>query len=137
SGWPAGRQGTTPDTNLRKRTSVTCVHYEDVSGCDVLFHSLPYVSDRAHEFEDRASVLIDLSSDHRLRDAADYDRWYGPPHPRPDRLDRRVYGIPELHRREANGATPITGAGLNATAPTLAPPPLIRPAPLDRLPPVR
>src|SRR5438105_2915879 len=128
----AGKPVTAAHPNLRKRTSLTSVHYEDVSRCDVLFLSLPNGSHRAHEFEDRASVLIDLSSDHRLRDAADYDRWYGSPHPRPDRLDRFVYGIPELHRREIKGATRITGAGCNATASILALLPLFRADVVDR-----
>ena len=132
----AGKPVTAAHPNLRKRTSLTFVHYEDVSRCDVLFLSLPNGSHRAHEFEDRASVLIDLSSDHRLRDAADYDRWYGSPHPRPDRLDRFVYGIPELHRREIKGATRITGAGCNATASILALLPLFRADVVDRRRPV-
>src|SRR5205814_211561 len=76
--------------NLRKRTSLSFGHYEDVTKCDVLFLSLPNGAHRAHEFEDRATVLVDLSSDHRLRDPSDYDRWYGSPHPHPDRLDRFV-----------------------------------------------
>jgi N-acetyl-gamma-glutamyl-phosphate/LysW-gamma-L-alpha-aminoadipyl-6-phosphate reductase len=132
----AGKPVTAAHPNLRKRTALTFVHYEDVSRCDVLFLALPNGSHRAHEFEDRASVLIDLSSDHRLRDPGDYDRWYGSPHPRPDRLDRFVYGIPELHRREIRGATRITGAGCNATAAILALLPLFHADAVDRSRPV-
>src|SRR5439155_1608807 len=88
----AGKPIISAHPNLRKRTSLTFVHYEDVSRCDVLFLALPNGAHRAHEFEDRATVLIDLSSDHRLRDPADYDRWYGSPHPRPALLDRWTYG---------------------------------------------
>jgi N-acetyl-gamma-glutamyl-phosphate/LysW-gamma-L-alpha-aminoadipyl-6-phosphate reductase len=132
----AGRPVTAAHPNLRKRTNLTFVHYEDVTRCDVLFLALPNGAHRAHEFEEKASVLIDLSSDHRLRDPADYDRWYGSPHPRPDRLDRFVYGIPELHRGEIRGATRITGAGCNATASILALLPLFRAEVVDRRRPV-
>src|SRR5207253_9922940 len=132
----AGKPVAAAHPNLRKRTSLSFVHYEDVTRCDVLFLALPNGAHRAHEFEDRATVLIALSSDHRLRDAADYDRWYGSPHPRPDRLDRFVYGIPELHRREIKGATRITGAGCNATASILALLPLFRADVVDRRRPV-
>jgi N-acetyl-gamma-glutamyl-phosphate/LysW-gamma-L-alpha-aminoadipyl-6-phosphate reductase len=132
----AGKPVTAAHPNLRKRTSLAFVHYEDVSRCDVLFLALPNGAHRAHEFEDRGSVLIDLSSDHRLRDPADYDRWYGSPHPRPDRLDRFVYGIPELHRGKIRGATRITGAGCNATASILALLPLFRADVVDRRRPV-
>jgi LysW-gamma-L-alpha-aminoadipyl-6-phosphate/LysW-L-glutamyl-5-phosphate reductase len=132
----AGKPVSAAHPNLRKRTGLAFVHYEDVTRCDVLFLSLPNGAHRAHEFEDRAKVLIDLSSDHRLRDPADYDRWYGSPHPRPDRLDRFVYGIPELHRREIKGADRITGAGCNATASLLALLPLFQAGVVDRTRPV-
>ena len=45
-------------------------------------------------------AVIDLGPDFRLRDAADYPRWYGFEHPRPDLLEAAVYGCPELHRAE-------------------------------------
>ena len=132
----AGRPVSSAHPNLRKRTSLSFVHYEDVSKCDVLFLALPNGAHRAHEFEDRATVLIDLSSDHRLRDPADYDRWYGTPHPRPAVLDRWTYGIPELHRAEIRAAKRITGAGCNATASIMALLPLFRAGVVDRNRPV-
>jgi N-acetyl-gamma-glutamyl-phosphate reductase len=48
----------------------------------------------------RGTTVIDLGPDFRLRDPADYPRWYGFEHPRPDLLGRAVYGLPELHRAE-------------------------------------
>jgi len=132
----AGKPVSAAHPNLRKRTSLSFVHYEDVSKCDALFLALPNGAHRAHEFEDRATLLIDLSSDHRLRDPADYDRWYGTPHPRPAVLDRWTYGIPELHRAEMRTAKRITGAGCNATASILALVPLFRAGVVDRARPV-
>ena len=132
----AGKPVAAAHPNLRKRTSLSFVHYEDVTRCDVLFLALPNGAHRAHEFEDRATVLIDLSSDHRLRDAADYDRWYGSPHPRPTLLDRWIYGIPELHRDQIQTGKRITGAGCNATASILALLPLFRAGVVDRSLPV-
>jgi N-acetyl-gamma-glutamyl-phosphate/LysW-gamma-L-alpha-aminoadipyl-6-phosphate reductase len=122
--------------NLRKRTDLEFAHYEDVTGCDVLFLSLPNGTHRADEFVERAKVIIDLSSDHRLRDPADYERWYGVAHPYPEALDGWVYGIPELHRNEIKGATRITGAGCNATATILALLPLFAAGIVDRKRPV-
>ena len=128
----AGKPVTTAHPNLRKRTGLQFVHYEDVTGCDVVFLSLPNGTHRADEFEGRAKLLIDLSSDHRLKDAADYERWYGVAHPYRENLGRWVYGIPELHRAQIRGATHLTGAGCNATATILArgsrPSPLCCPA---------
>ena len=132
----AGKPVTAAHPNLRRRTDLEFVHYEDVRGCDVVFLSLPNGAHRAEEFADRAKLRIDLSSDHRLRDPADYERWYGGQHPRPHVLDRWVYGIPDLHRDRIKGAQQVTGAGCNATAAILALLPLFAADVVDRTRPV-
>jgi N-acetyl-gamma-glutamyl-phosphate/LysW-gamma-L-alpha-aminoadipyl-6-phosphate reductase len=132
----AGKPVTAAHPNLRKRTELQFVRYDLVRGCDVLFLCLPNGAHRAAEFADRAPLVIDLSSDHRLRDAADYERWYGSPHPRPAALAEWVYGIPELHRDRIKGARQVTGAGCNATAAILALLPLFAADVVDRTRPV-
>jgi N-acetyl-gamma-glutamyl-phosphate/LysW-gamma-L-alpha-aminoadipyl-6-phosphate reductase len=132
----AGKPVTTAHPNLRKRSDLQFVRYDEVRGCDVLFLSLPNGAHRAAEFADRAQLLIDLSSDHRLRDAAEYERWYGGPHPRPTALGEWVYGIPELHRDRIKGSQRVTGAGCNATAAILALLPLFAADVVDRTRPV-
>ncbi len=76
-------------------------------------------------------TVIDLGADFRLRDPADYPRWYHFDHPAPALLADAVYGLPELHRAElaAAGDTvgPIVAApGCYATAAILALAPLAR-----------
>ena len=132
----AGKPVTVAHPNLRKRTDQLFAHYEDVTGCDVIFLSLPNGTHRADEFEGRAKLIIDLSSDHRLKDPADYERWYGMAHPYPDVLKSWVYGIPELHRKQIRGASNVTGAGCNATATILALLPLFAADIVDRARPV-
>jgi N-acetyl-gamma-glutamyl-phosphate/LysW-gamma-L-alpha-aminoadipyl-6-phosphate reductase len=132
----AGKPITVAHPNLRKRTALQFVPYDEVRDCDVVFLSLPNGAHRAAEFEDRAPLVIDLSSDHRLRDSDDYARWYGGPHPHPSELGRWIYGIPELHRDRIKGATRITGAGCNATATILALLPLFAADLVDRTRPV-
>ena len=132
----AGKPVTTAHPNLRKRSDLQFVRYDEVRGCDVLFLSLPNGAHRAAEFADRAQLVIDLSSDHRLRDAAEYERWYGSPHPRPTVLGEWVYGIPELHRDRIKGSQRVTGAGCNATAAILALLPLFAADVVDRTRPV-
>ena len=132
----AGKPVTTAHPNLRKRSDLQFVRYDEVRGCDVLFLSLPNGAHRAAEFADRAQLVIDLSSDHRLRDAAEYERWYGGPHPRPTALGEWVYGIPELHRDRIKGSGRVTGAGCNATAGILALLPLFAADVVDRTRPV-
>ena len=77
------------------------------------------------------TAVIDLGPDFRLRDAADYPRWYGFEHPRPDLLDQAVYGLPELHRAElealVDAPVAIVGSpGCYPTATLLALAPLAR-----------
>jgi N-acetyl-gamma-glutamyl-phosphate reductase len=77
------------------------------------------------------TAVIDLGPDFRLRDPVDYPRWYGFDHPRPDLLERAVYGLPELHRDElrslADAEVAIVGSpGCYPTATLLALAPLAR-----------
>jgi len=41
-------------------------------------------------------IVIDLSGAHRLADPAEYQRWYGFAHPKPESLGEWVYGLTEL-----------------------------------------
>ena len=91
--------------NLRPaggRTPIRLVSPDALEPCDVLFVAQPHgVSmGQIERYQTLAPRVIDLSADFRLRHADDYPRWYGHPHPRPDLLERAVYGIPELHRAE-------------------------------------
>jgi N-acetyl-gamma-glutamyl-phosphate reductase len=68
---------------------------------------------------DRLTV-IDLSGDHRLTDAAAFERAYGKPHPHPARLGSFVYGFPEWQREKIKRAARIASPGCFATALNLA-----------------
>jgi N-acetyl-gamma-glutamyl-phosphate reductase len=100
---------------------------------EAVFLALPHgaVASRIDEFRERAMTVVDLGPDFRLRDPADYPRWYHYDHPRPELLPGAVYGLPELHRDElaALGRAPgaIVGApGCYATTTILALAPLAR-----------
>lgn len=114
--------------NLRKATQLQFVPRADAKEADVVIACTPHGEsvkqiDRLLGLGDR---LIDLSADFRLKDPASYRRWYGHDHPRPELLERSVYGIAELHRDEIRGATFVSGAGCIATASILALAPLVR-----------
>jgi N-acetyl-gamma-glutamyl-phosphate reductase len=75
--------------------------------------------------------VIDLGPDFRLRNAADYPRWYGFEHPAAELLNEAIYGLPELHRAELaalrTADRSIVGApGCYPTATLLALAPLAR-----------
>jgi len=71
-------------------------------------------------------VAIDLAADFRLKDAGQYQQWYGAPHQAPDLLGRFAYGLPELFRDELAGATAVAVPGCYPTAAALAVAPLVR-----------
>ena len=108
--------------NLRGRTPLKFVRSEAVGKCDLLFLGLPHGSamTRIDHFATLADRIVDLSADFRLRNAADYDSWYGKPHANRAWLEKFVYGLPELHRAELKAAKYVSGVGCNATATTLA-----------------
>ncbi len=118
AGKPVGRV----HPNLRKVTSLRFCSVSELSGCDVLFLSLPHghAVKRFDHFRAVAPRIIDLSADFRLDDAESYEKWYGHPHPRPALLKEFVYGIPEINRSAIRHAHYVTGAGCNATASLLA-----------------
>jgi N-acetyl-gamma-glutamyl-phosphate/LysW-gamma-L-alpha-aminoadipyl-6-phosphate reductase len=108
--------------NLRKQTTLKFSDPEQLVSTDVLFLALPH-GQAQHKIDHYAAVaekIIDLSADFRLRSADDYQNWYGEAHAAPQWLDRFVYGLPELHREELQGANYVSGVGCNATASILA-----------------
>jgi N-acetyl-gamma-glutamyl-phosphate reductase len=87
------------------------------AGMDVLFLALPHkVSAKlAPELATLSARVIDLSGDFRLRDSADYHRFYGDEHPHPEFLGTWTYGLPELFREEIRGARRVASPGCFAT----------------------
>ncbi|MES2209161.1 MAG: N-acetyl-gamma-glutamyl-phosphate reductase [Chloroflexota bacterium] len=83
---------------------------------DAVFLALPHgtAASRVPEFLDRGITVIDQGPDFRLRNPADYPRWYGFEHAHPDLLDRAVFGLPELHRDALLGAGTARAAGTPA-----------------------
>src|SRR6185295_10456534 len=71
--------------------------------------------------------VVDLSGAFRLA-AAQYPRWYGFTHPRPDLLERAVYSMPEAtgNRAQLAGAALVSNPGCYPTASVLSLLPLLR-----------
>jgi N-acetyl-gamma-glutamyl-phosphate reductase len=69
---------------------------------DAVFLALPHGTAAAlvPDIAAAGTTVIDLGPDFRLRNPADYPRWYKFEHPVPELLDEAVYGLPELHRPE-------------------------------------
>ncbi len=101
---------------------------EEIEVCDVLFLCMPHgkASSEIEHWMSKASLVIDLSADFRIRDPQVYQQWYNEEHPSPQSLSRAVYGLPEISRDHLRGSNLISGVGCNATAMTLALLPLAR-----------
>ncbi len=104
-----------------------------IPASDAVFFALPHGAAAAMvpDLIAEGRTIIDLGPDFRLRNPADYPRWYHFDHPTPDLLAMSVYGLPELHRDElralADAGTAIVGApGCYPTATVLALAPLAR-----------
>ncbi len=82
--------------------------------------------DVAEQLLDAIPVIVDIGSDFRLTNPAEYERWYGHPHRSPHLLERAVYSLPEFCRDRVPGAQLIANPGCYPTAASLAMTPLVR-----------
>jgi N-acetyl-gamma-glutamyl-phosphate reductase len=101
---------------------------ELAAGCHIVLLATPTeVSlDLAPRLLEAGVRVVDLSGAFRLRDAAEYPRFYRFNHPRPDLLAEAAYGLPELFRRDIRGARLVANPGCYPTAAALALGPLLR-----------
>jgi N-acetyl-gamma-glutamyl-phosphate reductase len=70
--------------------------------------------------------VIDLSSDYRLKNAAEFEAWYKTPHTDPEGLAEAVYGVPELYRKEIAATRLVANPGCYPVGALLAIVPLIK-----------
>jgi N-acetyl-gamma-glutamyl-phosphate/LysW-gamma-L-alpha-aminoadipyl-6-phosphate reductase len=127
----AGEYLYTIHPNLRGHTQLkfTPVNNEEIAErCDMVFMATPHGTskDLVPDLLARGLMIIDLSADFRLKNPSDYFKWYGWGHPHPELLDRAVYGIPELHRKEMKGAGLVACAGCMAGASILSLAPVVK-----------
>ena len=69
--------------------------------------------------------IVDLSADFRLRDPADYKKWYGNDHAATNMQAEAVYGLTEFYRDDIAQARLVAGTGCNAATGQFALRPLI------------
>ena len=94
----------------------------DPNEVEVVFSCLPHNAGagKAAGWLAAGARVIDLSADFRLRDPAQYPRWYRQEHPAPELLPDAVFGLPELHAAELAGARLVAVPGCHSTAAILA-----------------
>jgi LysW-gamma-L-alpha-aminoadipyl-6-phosphate/LysW-L-glutamyl-5-phosphate reductase len=97
-------------------------------GMDVVLLGLPHkiAAHKVSEIIETNARIVDLSGDFRLKDVASYEKFYQAKHPRPDLLDKFVYGLPELNREQIKRAKYVASPGCFATTIELGLLPLAR-----------
>jgi N-acetyl-gamma-glutamyl-phosphate reductase len=93
---------------------------------DVVFCALPHgaSSEAVSALHAAGLIVVDLSADFRLHDLNTYKQWYGDHHAEA-LLNQAVYGQPELHRKELQGARLIAAPGCYPTSAILPLAPLL------------
>ncbi|WP_070120298.1 N-acetyl-gamma-glutamyl-phosphate reductase [Bacillus marinisedimentorum] len=71
-------------------------------------------------------TVIDLSGDFRIKNSADYEKWYNKPAPDSAFLDEAVYGLTEWEKENVRSANLIANPGCYPTAVLLALGPLLK-----------
>jgi N-acetyl-gamma-glutamyl-phosphate reductase len=96
-------------------------HPATLAEADVVFLALPHGESAAIAAQLPADLpVIDLGADHRLADAAAWERFYGTPY-----AGQWPYGLPELFRDDLRGARRVAAPGCYPTAVALALAPLV------------
>jgi N-acetyl-gamma-glutamyl-phosphate reductase len=86
--------------------------------CNVVFYATPHgvAMAQARELLAAGVKIIDLAADFRLKDPAEFERWYKMPHACTDLLAESVYGLPEMHREAIRKARIVGNPGCYPTA---------------------
>ena len=104
----------------------------DFAQVDLCFCALPHATTQVVVSSlPRDLKIVDLSADFRLRDVAEYEKWYGQPHTAPDLQAEAVYGLTEFYREDIRNGRLVAGTGCNAAAGQFALRPLISAGVID------
>ena len=87
----------------------------DFANIDLCFCALPHKTSQEVIAALPATLkIVDLSADFRLRDPAEYKKWYGNDHAALAQQKEAVYGLTEFYRKEISAARLVAGTGCNA-----------------------
>lgn len=101
--------------------------------CDVVFFATPngVAMGEVRALLDRGVRVVDLSADFRIRDVAQWERWYKMKHAAPELLGEAVYGLCEVYREQVRGARLVANPGCYPTATQLGFLPLVEAGVVD------
>lgn len=121
--------------SLRGRVGLRFVTPQDAAldQCDVVFFATPngIAMKQAAELVAAGVRVIDLAADFRIRDIAEWQKWYGMEHAAPELVAEAVYGLPEVNREQIRKARVLANPGCYPTAVQLGFLPLIEAGVID------
>ncbi len=121
--------------SLRGRVGLSFSDPSDgvLNECNLVFFATPngVAMKQAGALLEAGVKVIDLAADFRIRDVAEWQRWYGMPHAAPQLLAEAVYGLPEINRERIRHARLVANPGCYPTAVQLGFLPLVEAGVVD------
>ncbi len=106
--------------SLRGHVDLDFVHPDkaNLNECDLVFFATPngIAMQQAQALLDAGARVIDLAADFRIKDVAEWEKWYGMSHASPALVAEAVYGLPEVNREQIRGARLVANPGCYPTA---------------------
>lgn len=121
--------------NLRGRVDLPFTEptIENLGDCDVVFFATPngVAMKQVPELLEKGIKVIDLAADYRLKNPAEWQKWYGMAHASENLLAEAVYGLPEVNREAIKSARLVANPGCYPTAVQLGFLPLLKAGLID------
>jgi N-acetyl-gamma-glutamyl-phosphate reductase len=121
--------------SLRGYVNLSFVHPDEakLNECDVVFFATPHgiAMQQTPALLSAGVKIIDLAADFRIKDPAEFEKWYGMKHACPDILEKAVYGLPEVNRAAIKAAQVVANPGCYPTAVQLGLIPLLEAGLID------
>ena len=131
----AGKRVSDAYPSLRGRVELEFKRPEEpaLKKCDVVFFCTPngVAMGEARALLDAGARIVDISADFRLKDVAEWERWYKMKHAAPDLVAQAVYGLCEVNRERIRGARLVANPGCYPTAVQLGLLPLVETGAVD------
>jgi N-acetyl-gamma-glutamyl-phosphate reductase len=101
--------------------------------CDLVFFATPHgvAMNDARRLHDAGVRIVDISADFRIRDVAQWEKWYKLKHACPELIAGAVYGLPEVNREAIRKARIVANPGCYPTAVQLGLLPLLEARAVD------
>jgi N-acetyl-gamma-glutamyl-phosphate reductase len=107
-------------SSLRGRVSLNFVDPKAAAldQCDLVFFATPngVAMGQTQALLDAGVRVIDLAADFRIKDIAEWEKWYGMKHAAAELVAEAIYGLPEANRDKIRSARLVANPGCYPTA---------------------